>query len=132
MSFPKAAPMMTPTARSITLPLKANCRNSSRNEDAFWPAPRTVSLWSGFTSFTPSPGGPSAGGRPAGSGVVDAVGASDFHDLVVQPHQEEGRGPAARGAGSAKTVPRPQSCLTRQAPGAENSPGCPMGHAEDN
>src|SRR5262249_26208471 len=32
---PKAAPMITPTARSTTLPLKANFRNSSHSDHAF-------------------------------------------------------------------------------------------------
>src|SRR4051794_31536096 len=33
--LPNAAPMITPTARSTTLPLKANFLNSSRRENAF-------------------------------------------------------------------------------------------------
>ena len=36
MIFPKAAPMITPTARSITLPLNAKVLNSSKSENAFF------------------------------------------------------------------------------------------------
>src|SRR5262245_4382348 len=36
--LPKAAPMITPIARSITLPFRANCLNSSSSENARLPA----------------------------------------------------------------------------------------------
>lgn len=35
MILPKAAPMMTPTAGSMTLPLRAKLLKSSKSEEAF-------------------------------------------------------------------------------------------------
>src|SRR3954469_25444006 len=45
MILPKAAPMMTPTARSMTFPLKAKFLNSSKSENAFLVGASDVTLW---------------------------------------------------------------------------------------
>ena len=42
--FPNALPMITPTARSMTFPLKAKFLNSSKSEAACWVGSATVVL----------------------------------------------------------------------------------------
>src|ERR687891_693432 len=53
MILPNAAPMITPTARSTTLPLKANALNSSNSESACFagPAKQALSLFDEFKAF---------------------------------------------------------------------------------
>ena len=48
MILPKAAPMITPTAKSITLPLRAKALNSLNNENAFFVGSRAATLSMGF------------------------------------------------------------------------------------
>src|SRR5262249_32155275 len=57
MMVPKAAPMMTPTARSMTLPLKAKFLNSSNRLKAFFLGSRAARFLSGSITLPSTAGG---------------------------------------------------------------------------
>src|SRR2546429_8898271 len=88
MTAPNAAPMMTPIARSITLPLKANALNSSNSDMArfaglIWL--RSMHLPSSLRATLKSPDGRDH--APLKKHKRDGVGLGTLH----HPWSEEGQ-----------------------------------------
>src|SRR5438128_975504 len=82
--LPKAAPMMTPTARSITLPLKAKALNSSNSENAFFVGASDATFLSGSMGWLLEERGPTTRDLMAVAPQVLARFYITVRDLATQ------------------------------------------------